>query len=167
MNLFSSCYSIKLVSLKMVKLSLPPIEAKYKQEEDKTYIFDILRKKYLVLTPEEWVRQHLIHLLIKQYSYPKSLISCEKALTYNKRIKRTDIVTYDHEGKPFLLIECKAPKIKLSKNTLHQASTYNSKLKAPFLCVSNGINTLCFKINHETEQYDQLDNLPYFLNKRV
>ena len=149
----------------MLKLALPPIEAKYKQVEDKTYIFDILRKKYLFLTPEEWVRQHLIHLLINKYNYPKSLISCEKALHYNKRLKRTDIVTYNKYGKPFLLIECKSPKIKLSKNTLHQASTYNSELKAPFLCISNGNNTLCFEINHEKHQITQLSDLPDFLNQ--
>jgi hypothetical protein len=149
----------------MLKLVLPPIEAKYKQENDKTYIFDILRKKYLFLTPEEWVRQHLIHLLINQYQYPKSLISCEKSLSYNKRLKRTDIVTYDQSGNPFLLIECKAPNIKLSKNTLHQASTYNSQLKAPFLCISNGINTLCFQINHKTQEITQLKDLPHFLSQ--
>ena len=146
----------------MFKLTLPPIEAKYKIEGDKTYIFDILRKKYLFLTPEEWVRQHLIHLLLKDYDYPKSLISCEKALSYNKRLKRTDIVTYDQSGNPFLLIECKSPKIKLSKSTLHQASTYNSQLKAPFLCISNGINTLCFQINHENKKITQLTDLPKF-----
>ena len=146
----------------MFKLTLPPIEAKYKTEGDKTYIFDILRKKYLFLTPEEWVRQHLIHLLLKDYDYPKSLISCEKGLSYNKRLKRTDIVTYDQSGNPFLLIECKSPKIKLSKSTLHQASTYNSQLKAPFLCISNGINTLCFQINHENKKITQLTDLPKF-----
>jgi len=147
----------------MFKLTLPPIEAKYKTEGDKTYIFDILRKKYLFLTPEEWVRQHLIHLLLKDYDYPKSLISCEKGLSYNKRLKRTDIVTYDQSGNPFLLIECKSPKIKLSKSTLHQASTYNSQLKAPFLCISNGISTLCFQINHENKKITQLTDLPKFI----
>ena len=144
----------------MLTLTLPPIKARIKEENEKTYIFDILRKKFLLLTPEEWVRQHLIHLLIERYNYPKSLISCEKGLSYNKRLKRTDIVTYDQSGNPFLLIECKAPKIELSKNTLHQASTYNSKLKAPFLCISNGINTLCFHINHKTQKITQLDDLP-------
>ncbi len=149
----------------MLPLSLPPIQAKFKKEGDKTFVFDILRKKYLFLTPEEWVRQHLIHLLIERYNYPKALISCEKGLSYNKRLKRTDIVTYDQKGNPFLLIECKAPKIKLSKNTLHQASTYNSQLKAPFLCISNGINTLCFQINHETNEIKQLSDLPEFLKQ--
>lgn len=149
----------------MLKLSLPPIKARIKEENEKNYIFDILRKKFLILTPEEWVRQHLIHLLIERYHYPKSLISCEKGLSYNKRLKRTDIVTYDQTGNPFLLIECKAPNIKLSKNTLHQASTYNSQLKAPYLCISNGINTLCFQINHKTQAITQLNDLPEFLNQ--
>jgi len=147
----------------MQKLALPPFETKYKKEGDKTYVFDIIRRKYLLLTPEEWVRQHLIHLLIAQYKYPKTLISCEKGLSYNKRLKRTDILTFDQLGNPFLLIECKAPTIKLSKNTLHQASTYNSELKAPFLCISNGLNTLCFQIDHKNKKIIQLNDLPYFL----
>ena len=147
----------------MLKLNFPDFEFKLKNIDSKTFIFDFIRKNYYLLTPEEWVRQHLIHLLIERYHYPKSLISCEKGLSYNKRLKRTDIVTYDQNGTPFLLIECKAPNVKLSKNTLHQASTYNTQLKAPFLCISNGINTLCFQINHKTQEINQLDDLPHFL----
>lgn len=163
-NYFSRLVTLKYsISLNMDQLSLPPINAKYKNENDKTFIFDILRKKYLVLTPEEWVRQHFVHLLINNYQYPKTLISCERGLSYNNLQKRTDIVTYDQSGNPFLLVECKAPKVPLSKQTLHQTSTYNSQLKAPYLCISNGINTLCFQINHETQKIIQLDDLPGFI----
>jgi hypothetical protein len=142
----------------MVELNLPSFECNIKNENGQQVIFDIIRKKFLVLTPEEWVRQHFIHFLINHHSYPKNLISCEQSLTYNGRSKRSDILVYDKNTKPFLLIECKAPEIKLNQEVVNQASVYNAKIKAPYLLITNGINTFCWKIKEG--EFIQLKNVP-------
>src|SRR5437868_14722578 len=114
----------------MHSLNLPPCEFNLKEIDGKLSIYDSLRKKYLVLTPEEWVRQHFIHFLINQYHYPKSLIKIESGHTYNQLSKRSDIIIYDRYGKVFLLVECKSAKSKISQKTFDQVATYNLTLKA-------------------------------------
>ena len=106
--------------------------------DDKYFIFDSLRKKLLALTPEEWVRQHWINFLIDHQGYPKGLISLEKGLKYNQLQKRTDLVVFDREGHPYLLIECKAPEVELSQKVLQQALAYRSTLLTPYIILSNG-----------------------------
>lgn len=144
----------------MHPLNLPSYECKIKEMDGKTYIFDAIRKKYLVLTPEEWVRQHFINLLLSHYGYSKSLLRLEGGLSYNKLQKRTDIVVFDNEGKPFLLVECKAADVSINQAVIAQASRYNLTMRCPFLVVSNGKNTFCFKVDFETGKYEQLKDLP-------
>ncbi|MDZ7934954.1 MAG: type I restriction enzyme HsdR N-terminal domain-containing protein [Emticicia sp.] len=144
----------------MHPLNLPNYDYKIKEMDGKTYIFDAIRKKYLVLTPEEWVRQHFINLLITHYGYSKSLLRLEGGLSYNKLQKRTDIVVYNNEGSPFLLVECKAADVPINQVVVEQASRYNLTMRCPFLVVTNGINTFCFKIDFENGQFEQLQDLP-------
>lgn len=141
-------------------LNFPPIEASIKLKDDKHYIFDLIRKKYLLITPEEWVRQHIIHFLINHKNYSKSLISTEKGLNYNKLAKRSDILTFSKNGTPFLLIECKAPEIKINDKVFEQVSIYNQTIQAPFIAVSNGLSTYICSIDFEKNSYTFLEDFP-------
>ena len=129
----------------MDSLNLPEFAYKVKQVSGKPHIFDIIRRKFVSLTPEEWVRQHFIHLLIQEYGYPKSLFAVETGMVYNTLAKRTDIMILSGESLPFLLVECKAPFIKISEATFAQISRYNFTLQPQYLAVTNGINHYCFK----------------------
>jgi hypothetical protein len=146
----------------MQKLNLPSFQFKLKSSENKQLIFDIIRKKYVVLTPEEWVRQNLIHFLIKEKNYPISLISCEKQLLVNKLKKRFDLLIYSPNGTPILIIECKSPKIKISQDTFDQIARYNMELKSEFLVVSNGIMHYSCKVNTEDKSYIFLEEIPRY-----
>ncbi len=130
----------------MVQLNLPPFEYKITKIGEKPHIYDIIRRKYLVITPEEWVRQHVLHWLINHHHYPKSLIRIESGLQYNQLAKRTDILVYDRTGETFLLVECKASHIQLTNSVLEQAIRYNAILQAPYLLISNGLEHFLFEI---------------------
>src|SRR5689334_8566895 len=106
----------------MIKLNLPAYEHRTRESEGKLWIFDPLRKKFLVLTPEEWVRQHFINYLVVHQKYPKALIKIEGGLTYNQLAKRSDVVVFNREGKPWMLVECKSPDIVLSEQVIRQAA---------------------------------------------
>jgi predicted type IV restriction endonuclease len=123
----------------MYQLNLPRYEPSLKKEEGKVWIFDVIRKKFIVLTPEEWVRQHFIHYLIDELKYPKSLFRIEGSLTYNKLQKRSDILVFDRNGKPWMLIECKSPTIKLNQKAFNQVAVYNMTIGAKYLAVTNGM----------------------------
>ena len=144
----------------MIKLNLPTYNFKLKSKENKTLIFDKLRKKYMVLTPEEWVRQHFVHFLIDKKNYPTSLIALEKQLTINNRKKRTDILVFNTEGTPEIIVECKAPTIKITQDTFDQIARYNLKLKANFLIVTNGLVHFYCKMDFENETYIFLKEIP-------
>lgn len=146
--------------VQLPNLNLPPIEPKLQEMDGKLGIFDSLRKKYLILTPEEWVRQHWINFLINQLGYSKGLIALEKGLVYNNLQKRTDLVVWDKEGDPFLLIECKAPKVKLTQKTMEQACLYHQKIKAKFLIISNGLNHICLEWDAISKKFQQLKSIP-------
>jgi hypothetical protein len=143
-------------------MNLPSFDYKIKEIEGQNYIFDIIRRKYLVLTPEEWVRQHFIHLLINQYNYPKSLFRVEGGLKYNQLQKRSDIIIYDKSGNPFLLVECKAAEVAINQSVVEQASRYNQTIRAKYLAVTNGIKTFCFEVDFEKNSFRQLIDLPIF-----
>jgi hypothetical protein len=147
----------------MVKLNLPDFDYKLKKADGKVWIFDVIRKKYLVLTPEEWVRQHFIHLLITEKKYPKSLIRVEGGLTYNQLPKRSDIVVFGRDGNPWMLVECKSYDVKLSEQTLRQASAYNLTLKAKFVAISNGLSLYCAEIDWANSATTMLTDLPEFV----
>ncbi len=145
----------------MEKLNLPACSLNIKNEEGNQFVFDIVRKKYVALTPEEWVRQHFIHLMVNHLTYPKTLISLEFPLTYFKSGKRSDILLADRNGNPFLLIECKSAKIKLGPKTINQIATYNKIIKAPYIAVTNGLNHFIWKLDqgtyHTLKQFPKLD----------
>ena len=128
--------------------------------EEKYFIFDSLRKKLLTLTPEEWVRQHWINFLIEHQGYPKGLISLEKGLKYNQLQKRTDLVVFDREGHPYLLIECKAPEIELSQKVLQQALAYRSTLLTPYIILSNGFRHISLKFEENQKKFIQIPSFP-------
>jgi|TARA_B110000908_G_C10250129_1_gene451479 hypothetical protein len=144
----------------MQKLNLPNYKFRIKSNENKALIFDNLRKKYMVLTPEEWVRQHFVQFLIQEKKYPVSLIALEKQLTINNRKKRTDILVFNKEGYPEIIVECKAPKIKITQATFDQIARYNLKLKANFLIVTNGLEHFYCKMDFEKETYIFLKDIP-------
>jgi hypothetical protein len=141
-------------------LKLPAFDVLTREEEGITYVFDIIRKKWLQLTPEEWVRQHVVHLLVDHLGYPRALFKVESGLQYNRQQKRTDLIVHDQEGKPYLLVECKAPDIKVTQKTIEQASMYNQTLKAPYVAVTNGLGLFCFVIDFENKKSEQLKQLP-------
>ena len=144
----------------MQKLNLPTYQFKLKSNENKTLIFDNLRKKYVVLTPEEWVRQHFVEFLIQEKKYPVSLIAIEKQLTINNRKKRTDILIFNSDGKPDVIVECKAPSIKITQDTFDQIARYNLKLKANYLVVTNGLQHYFCQLDTENETYVFLQEIP-------
>jgi hypothetical protein len=146
----------------MYKLNLPEFDYKLKKAEDKIWIFDGIRKKYIVLTPEEWVRQHFIQYLIQQRSYPKSLIRIEGGLVYNQLQKRTDIVVFNRQGKPWMIVECKSPDVPLSPATLSQASVYNASLKAEFITVTNGMVHYCAQVDWAERKTTLLNDTPFY-----
>jgi hypothetical protein len=120
------------------ELNLPAIVPQLTRDGDQVFVFDVLRKKNILLTPEEWVRQHWISLLLFGQGFPKGLITSERGLTYNGLQKRTDLLVFDREGLPYFLIECKAPEVEINQKVLSQAITYNQTLKCPFIGLSNG-----------------------------
>ena len=144
----------------MKKLNLPPYDPKVKTIDDKVRIFDPLRKKYIVLTPEEWVRQHFIHFLINYHGYPGALIKVESGLDYNKRLKRSDIIIYNRQGGVFLIVECKAPDRKINWKSLEQAGVYGKSLKPQYLCITNGLQHYFWKMDYKKRKAVQIENVP-------
>ena len=121
------------------QLNLPIVALKTKLVGGTTQVFDHVRKKYLVLTPEEWVRQHFIHYLNQEKNYPLGLMGVERMIKYNGMKTRADIVLYNSDGTPNMLVECKAPNVKITQDAFDQIAKYNFKLQVPFLVVTNGI----------------------------
>ncbi|OSY88368.1 restriction endonuclease subunit R [Tenacibaculum holothuriorum] len=146
----------------MQKLNLPYYNFKLKSNENKTLVFDPLRKKNVVLTPEEWVRLHFVQYLIQEKKYPVSLIAIEKQLIINNLKKRTDIVIFSPDGTPNIIVECKAPKVKITQDTFDQIARYNLKLNANYLIVTNGFNHYFCMLNKEEESYVFLQDIPNY-----
>jgi len=144
----------------MQELNLPQYPIKIKEEGGTRYIFDPIRKKYLVLLPEEWVRQNFIQFLIHEKNYAASLIAIEKGLKLNELQKRADIVIYDNMAKPIVLIECKAPKIKINQEVFEQVARYNMVFKVPYLVVTNGLEHYCAKVDFKTNSFEFLEDIP-------
>ncbi|MDR6563109.1 hypothetical protein J2Y60_001938 [Arcicella sp. BE140] len=147
----------------MENLNIPSYDYKLRKVDEKIYIYDILRRKYIMLTPEEWVRQHFVHFLINHYHYPKSLIKLESSLKYNTLLKRTDIQVFGRDGKLKMIIECKAPYIPLSQQVFSQVAEYNQVLKAEFLTITNGMVYHCCKTDWENMNLEFLKDLPLFV----
>ncbi len=144
----------------MVLLNLPQVKFRIKSNENTQLIFDIIRKKYVALTPEEWVRQHVVHYLITVRGYPKSLIAVEKQLTVNTLKKRFDILVFNTKGLPKIIIECKSPSIKITQKAFDQIARYNLKLNAEYLMVTNGLQHYYCTLDIINERYVFLKKLP-------
>jgi len=146
----------------MSKLNLPSAKFKYKTEGTKRFVFDVIRKKYVALTPEEWVRQHIIHYLTGHLDYSPGLISVETLVKVNGLNQRADIVVYDRKGKPVMIVECKSPDVKIDNAVFEQVARYNLKLGVRFLLISNGIKHYCAMLNKEEGNYKMLKAIPAF-----
>ena len=144
----------------MQQLNFPSYTFRFKNSENKVSIFDEIRKKFIILTPEEWVRQHVVHYLIDEKKYPKSLINVEKVLTVNGLQKRYDVVVFNPDGSIHILVECKAPSVKISQATFDQIARYNMTMKARFLNVTNGLSHFYCQMDFENEKYEFLRSLP-------
>lgn len=147
---------------KLPILSLPIYKLKLKVVEEKTHIFDVVRKKYLLLTAEEWVRQNFIHYLNKEKKYPLGLMGVEQMVKYNSLKTRADIVLYNIDGNPNIIVECKAPEVKITQDTFYQIAKYNSQLKVQYLIVTNGIKHYCCKMDYETNEINFLEKIPVY-----
>ncbi|WP_369047550.1 type I restriction enzyme HsdR N-terminal domain-containing protein [Tenacibaculum sp. UWU-22] len=146
----------------MQKLNLPNYSFKLKSNEKHTLIFDKIRKKYVVLTPEEWVRQHFVLFLIHEKKYPISLIAVEKQLTINNLKKRSDILVFSSNGLPHIVVECKAPNIAITQKTFDQIARYNLKLNASYLIVTNGLNHYYCQMDTKNKTYIFLKTIPSY-----
>lgn len=136
--------------MSLPKLNFPNVEFRFqKNEKGNLQLFDIIRKKFVDATPEEWVRQHIIHFLIQHKQVPASMISVEKQLMINNTKRRTDIVIFNSVLNPLLIIECKAPEVNIDQLTINQALRYNLELKVPAIFLSNGLNHLFLKLENE------------------
>ncbi len=141
-------------------LSFPQAELKLTRKEGQVFVWCIIRKKSLVLTPEEWVRQHLIHFLIQEKQIPIGLIAAEMAIEINQLSRRCDVVVFGTDGKPRLIVECKAPEINLTEKTFNQIAQYNAALNVDLLMVTNGLQHIVCQIDRENTQLNYLEELP-------
>jgi hypothetical protein len=144
------------------KLNFPTYTFRFKKSKNKRLIFDDVRKKFVALQPEEWVRQHCIHYLIEVKNYPKSLINVEKELRINNLRKRYDIVIYNADGSIHLIVECKAASITINQDTFDQIARYNLALNAKYLMVTNGLNHYYCNMDYQAERYNFLKDIPEY-----
>lgn len=144
------------------KINFPEYQFRFKSNENKTLIFDIVRKKFVVLTPEEWVRQHVLHFLISELNYPHSLINIEKQLQLHNTKKRYDIVVYNSDATIHLIVECKAPNIPIDQSVFDQIARYNFSLESSYLMVTNGLEHYYCSIDYQNEHYVFLKELPQY-----
>jgi|TARA_B000000437_G_scaffold37510_1_gene25238 hypothetical protein len=148
----------------MVDLNIPEQNIEIKSINSKNYIFDLIRKKHLVLTPEEWVRQNLVSYFINDLNYPKGLIKTESSLKYNNLKKRSDILIYNNDMTHYMIVECKSYKMKLNKSHLNQSAMYNKIYRSRYLMVSNGMKHIVCEYDWEKETFKFRSSIPEFSN---
>ncbi|MBC8617984.1 type I restriction enzyme HsdR N-terminal domain-containing protein [Parabacteroides faecis] len=146
----------------MLSLNLPTFAAKVKEKDGKHIIFDPVRRKFVALTPEEWVRQHFVNYLITNKGYPKELLANEVPLKLNGTSKRCDTVAYNRFLTPLMIVEYKAPHIEITSSVFDQIVRYNMVLHVRYLAVSNGISHFCCKIDYENLTYSFLEGIPEY-----
>lgn len=146
----------------MIKLNFPDYEFVIKSDNNSNYIFDKIRKKYLKLTPEEWVRQNMIQYMINELGYSGNMLAMEHSLKLNNMSKRADIVAYNNMGEPIMIVECKAANVSISQKVFDQIARYNIILKVPYLVVTNGINHYCCLIDFAKGNYKFLNKIPSY-----
>ena len=148
----------------MLQLNLPEYNFRIKKTDDKLLIFDSQRKRYVSLTPEEWVRQHFIRFLIEEKGYPAAYLAIEKQVSMNGMKKRCDAILYNELALPVLIIELKAPSVSITQTTFDQVAVYNAKLKVDFFMISNGIEHYCCKVDTNNSRYEFFAELPDYSN---
>ena len=146
----------------MNQLNLPPYYFKISGKGNSELIFDPLRRKYVRLTPEEWVRQNFIQYLIREGKYPAGLIGVEAMFRLNKLKRRVDVLIHNRAGQPVMIVECKAPDIALNEKVFDQIVCYNMEFRVPFIIVTNGMSHYACKIDHENNKYDFLLVIPLY-----
>ncbi len=146
----------------MENLNLPAYSFKYKEEKNKKFIWDEVRGKFVVITPEEWVRQNFLRFMTGQLEYPASLIGVEKMLKVNGLSQRCDILLHNRQGTAVMVVECKAPAVAVNSKTLAQAARYNTTLKVPYLVLTNGRQHYCIRVDLKTGEYEALSKFPAF-----
>ncbi len=144
----------------MEALNLPTYSFSIKSEEGRSYIFDPFRRKYVLLTPEEWVRQHFLQYLVREKGFPPSLMAVEKEFLFNQMKKRTDILAHNRQGEPVLLAECKSPNVKVTREVFHQIGLYNLTYHVPWLVVTNGMKHYCCRFDEGEGKYHFIDHIP-------
>ena len=149
---------------KVQRLNLPPYNISIRQHGGRDQIFDVLRRKFVALTPEEWVRQHFIHFLVDHKGYPASLLANEVQLRVGDKTVRADSVIYDTSLRPLMIVEYKAPSIALTQKVFDQISVYNLLLHVDYLVVSNGLETYCCKMDYDNQKYLFLQDIPDYEN---
>ncbi len=146
----------------MLALNLPTFELKMKDDGSKKSIFDVIRRKYVTLTPEEWVRQHFVHYLMEQLGYPQELLANEVEVSLNGMSRRCDTVLYNRDLEARMIVEYKAPSIPITQNVFNQIMRYNMVLHVDYLVVSNGIDHYCCKMDYSTNNYTFLTEIPKY-----
>ena len=146
----------------MLALNLPAFEVKMKDEGAKKLIFDVIRRKYVALTPEEWVRQHFVHYLIEQLGYPQELLANEVEVSLNGTSKRCDTVLYDRDLQARMIVEYKAADVNISQKVFNQIMRYNMVLRVQYLIVSNGLEHYCCKLDYSNNSYEFLSEIPSY-----
>jgi hypothetical protein len=144
----------------MDQLNLPEFAIRIKKEDEASLVYDQIRKKYVVLTPEEWVRQHFINYLISHLGYPRALINVEQGLKYNSLQKRSDIIVYSRDGEPLVLVECKAARYNLDQKVMEQGLMYNRTIGARYIIITNGVESACMQIDVEASKVEFLKEVP-------
>lgn len=144
----------------MQELNLPKYEFRIRSENGKQQIFDTIRKKFVALTPEEWVRQNFAQYLVQEKKYPASLIAVEMKVAYNRKPQRGDIIIYDKTAKPHTVVECKAPGVNITQEVFYQAARYNSQLMAKYIIVTNGLQHYCCQMDYQDGQHQFLQEVP-------
>lgn len=142
----------------MIKIEYPPYQPKIKKEAGKEFIFDEFRKRWIMLTPEEWVRQNFLQYLTRVKNYPAALIAVEKEINLGELNKRFDIVVYNKDAKPWMIIECKKMNMPLDKKVLDQVLRYNISLQTPYLVITNG--SYCLAVKADKNSMTAIESLP-------
>ena len=151
----------------MKYLNLPQFDIKIRDTNVYKEVLDIVRGKWIKLTPEEWVRQHVINYLISEKKYPKSLIAVEMPIKLNGMNRRCDVVVYSRQGNPFLIVECKAYNVKITQKVIEQIANYNTTLKAPYLLVTNGLTHYYYNIIFKDNTVEVLAEIPNYSDSLI
>lgn len=161
---FTASHDVTIRQPTMTTLNLPPFDAKIRQTDGRAQIFDILRRKYVALTPEEWVRQHFVNFLVDHKGYPKGLLANELELRIGEKRLRCDTVLYNKVLQPRMIIEYKAPTVTVTQKTFDQIAVYNLLLHVDYLVVSNGLHHYCCRMDYDNKKYLFLTDIPDYEN---